>query len=345
MGFSAPSGTNTFVPNSKLSEILTIDWARKPSAFPINRYMQVIPGLDRMIGYYLRLDPSDNARLPNANLDDTLWPDGQPAPQGVDNQRLFTFIQYETRRRNFPYTYGELAAQQSEFDLRKKYASMAAQRAMTARTILAHQALAGASWGSNTAAVDGGLLPSGQNFTNGTEQTPNIKNALLQAAEAVNKSTVGVINPEDLVLVISPNLARKMAISQEIHSYLARNPIALEVLKGSINKKWGLPDELYGFPLVVEDTVVVQSHKPNTDGSYVMPDDVAYLLSLQGGPLGEAAEMPTTSASLVGLFFGSELNTEEFHDPKNKLFEGRVYENYQIQLTSPLSAFRLTAVA
>lgn len=130
-------------------------------------------------------------------------------------------------------------------------------------------------WGPNHARVDGGILPKGQDWSNGvagyTEWLkegdspnayllgPNIKYSFHEAYRKIRTGTSRKINPPTGV-VISSDLALKMAASPEITEYLKQAVFALAQLRGDAPKrccKWGLSDILYNFDMFIDDEVIV----------------------------------------------------------------------------------------
>lgn len=344
MAYSVTSGTNTFIPNHEATGGLIVGFSRNPKDFAMNKYLE-IRKVDRVAGYYLTLASQQPARITTSDIAKYVWADGNARPSGIDNLDKFTFVRYDTVRYDYPFTIGDMAQQQADWDPILVHAQSTAQEAMTARGLLSYATLSAASWGSNTSAVDGGLVAGGKNWTNGTDTTPYIKTSLNKAKIQVLKSTIGVVKPRMMKLVINPNTARAMAESQEIHSYLARSVFAYPNLAGdqALVDDYGLPPILYGHEVVVDDTVVITS-KPNSSGTatytFSVADGEAFFLSRVGGIEGPAGG-PAFS-TLTAFFYQDEMTVETLADPRNRRTEGHVVDNYQIQVTSPRSGYYFT---
>lgn len=346
MPLNQPGPTNVYVPFFNIQGGLIVAFARNPAAFPMNLYVQVVP-TDRMVGKYLYIDPAQAARITDRSLKQFAWPDGQPAPQGNWAKQEFEFRDYATQRYVYPWALGFQTVQQASWDIINSHAHVAAQQAMTARTVLCIEALKNANWGSNT-------VNSPANWGAGTATNPVIKKTLNNAAKKILQSTVGAVNPRDMILVISPNLATKMAESEEVHTYLKESVPALEVLRGTIsdgdhlyrrNAVWGLPPTLYGYKIVVEDTVVVTSAKKSssTVTQYAMPDDTAFLVSRPGGLEGLYGH-PTFSTVVLFTYRPEEMLPEHMTDQNNRLHLGRVIDNVAAVVVAPASGVKITGV-
>jgi len=348
-GPSFPSGTNTYVPSTSATQSLIVGFSRNPRTFKVAQYCQYVPA-SKMQGLYWQWTSRQGARILTANDAEHIWMDGDAAPIGPNE--TFQTKGFMCIRRAYSFLLGGLAVEQADFPLLAAEASVAAQQAMTARTMLVHTALNGVAWGTNTAAVDNGILPSGQDWSTGSvgyssNSGPNIKQSLMYGSAVVHKQTIGVVQPYQLTLVINPNTAMMMARSTEIQDYLKQSEYARSQLRGdspSMNGQWGLPDVLYGHPVAVEDAVRVSSNfGAATDTlDYILPDGVAYLVARQGDLQGIYG---AKSYSTVQIFFyKDEMTVKTMYDTQNERYMGRVVQNMVPVVVAPQSGFKFTAV-
>lgn len=329
------SGFNTFVPSFEASGHLVVSFSRNPKSFALNRYVQIVP-VTKSVGYFLNLTAAEAARVINTNLSDFIWPDGNAAPDGNWGLESFTFVKYSTSRYAYPFAMGRKAEEQADWNILAHHAAIKAQQAMTARTLqILTLATTTGNWGSHT---DTATNLSGGKWDAGTPTAPYIKKSLNAAAHVIMKDTLGVVQPKDMVLVIAPNLATKMSESQEVHTYLKENPIALDVLKGNenVNAVWGLPPSIYGYPIVVEDTVRVSTHKDTRTADYALSGDVALLVSRPGGLVGVEG---TPSFSTLTVFAYEEMSVEQRDDPDNRRVMGRVVDDFASALTASAAGY------
>jgi hypothetical protein len=342
--FSGPGAYSTYVPSAKDTGGLIVAFSRNPSEFPLNKYMQMIE-VGKMNGYYQTYRSINAARVEQANLARHVWADSMPAPTGLEETDKFTFNPYKTTRYVWPYAMGDLASDQADpMDLLAQARADAAQQSMTARSLLAASALSTADWASVSNTDTGSALGGG--FWNaGTETSPILKVALNKIRIEILKKTLGAVRSKDLILVINPNTAAELAKSQEIHTYLRNQPGSYGVLEGDKKQfdDYGLLPVVYGFQVVVDDTVVATSKEGATDVlTFTIPDNTAYVLSRPGklvGPKGGRAH-----STLTMFWYQDEMTTEEKHDPDNRLTRGRVISNFQVQVVSPKAGFKVTNV-
>jgi len=333
--------TATFIPNFDASGRLVVEFSRNPKDFPINQWIAITP-VKQVAGFYLRILPENAARVIASKPEDSIWPDGMNAPSGEWNPALLDWKQFACFRYVSPYTIGQLAVANADFDILQLHQRQAAQARMTGRAILAFRKLTDTSvWGTHYKAKASDLLGSGKNAYNGTPTDPHFKKLLNAIAVQINKDTLAVVSTKDLRIVINPETAKKLAESEEIHAYLKESPFALAQVRGDVenqNGVWGLPTKIYGFDIVVDDTVVVD--KPISDVSeaeprYALDNDKMLILARPGSlvtPLGP-------SFSTVTLFAYEEMVVEEKYDEDNRLYRGRVVDNIAIEVTAPVSGY------
>jgi hypothetical protein len=223
------------------------------------------------------------------------------------------------------------------------------------------------------------LLASGQNWTNGTATNPNIKRSLLQVVNIINKLTLASFRPGDLALIISPDTAIQLAVAPEINQVMANSVFAMGNITGGIwfNEKWGLPDKFGGVRILVDETVNILNHKnvagvpsPLTDYKYAVDlfgAGTAYIVVIpeerndqnQPIPRVRANEVPFAAgangeeqnknnyfpvlSTLVGFFF-EELNVEARDLAWDRMIQGSVVQNFDVQVSSWKSGFMLQRI-
>lgn len=349
MAAAFASGTNTYVPSFETSGHLTVAFSRNPKTFPINKYATITP-VTKDVGYYLKVTVENAARVLNANLSEMVWPDAADAPDGVWNDESFAFALYGATRYAAAFRLGYLAEQQADWKIEAYYASMVAQQMMTGRTLQAHTLLQTAgsydTGHSDTATNWSG--PTGGFWSAGTSTAPFIKRSLNKMSIQILQDSLGVIQPQDLVLVVNPTVAAAMGQSPEIHDYVKSSPLVEKaILDGSVagkNAAYGLPDMLYGIPVVIEDTVRVTTAKlPGTAATkaFVCDSNQAYLLARPGELVGQAGG---PSFSALHYFMKEEMTVETKDDPDHRRKVGRVVEHYDTKIVASVALCRATNV-
>lgn len=331
-----PGPTNAYIPSHDATNKLVIDFARNPNKFPVNKYTQVIP-VKQMTGYYLEMTVEEAGRVLHSDLRNFLWPDGMPAPEGLNGLESFVYKPFRTQRYAFPVLFGNLTTEQASWDVLAQHASIKARQAMTARTQKAITALTttsnySASHVKTVSSISGVSGPWDQSTT----VRQDIKRSLEAACEQILDSTLAAIDLNDLILVISSGLAAKLAVTQEIVDYIKASPEALAMVKGEIpGAMYGLPDKLYGVPLVVEATRKVTSKKGATRAvSAILPDATPFIAARPGGITG-VEDAPNFSTCTC--FALEEMTVETLTDTPNRRTAARVVENYAYNVVAPAS--------
>lgn len=126
MAFAYPSGTNTFVPTFDATGHLIVNYSRNPKDFPLNKWISLIP-VKKQIGYYLRLDKQQAARVINSDLSEFAWPDSADAPNGNWGTEQHQFFSFEARRYSFPFELGYLSLEQADWKIDAQHAAIVAQ--------------------------------------------------------------------------------------------------------------------------------------------------------------------------------------------------------------------------
>lgn len=341
-----PGGSNTYIPNHQASGNLVIGFSRNVDDFAINNYISIKP-VEQDQGKYLRLTAEEAGRILDAELSEFVWPDGADRPQNNDGTELFNFLDYRTKRYNFAYKLGYKASNQATWDIGKSHQAMKAQQAMTGRTARVHAVLGTtANWETGHRIAVASITGNSGNWQLSTAARQDIKRSLNHAAEQVMLSSLSTVKKKDLRLVVNPVTAHRISETQEIVDHIKGSPDAYEQVKGGKGKwsQWGLPNQLYGFDVVVEDAVKVTSRRGASVAArdWVMPSGVAYLLARPGSLVAPAGDGPNFST--ICIFAYEEMTVEEFNDDKNRRLEGHVVDDTVPVMTASVSGFRFESV-
>jgi len=347
MSYATPGAYNTYIPNlvdSEATDALVVGFSRNPKSFRLNQYGQ-IRQVKRKAGEYLRISPDLAHRLLYADGRDRVWADGDDSPTGVDNRLRFEGEPYRTIRYADAVTLGAQAVEQAQFMVEALQQGQLVQKMMTFRTNMAGTALSSASWGGNTADVDGGLS-GGQNWSNGSGTSPNFKNSILKAASIIKKATAGTVMRENLVLVMNPDTAIGASISPEFHNAMFQSIYALPQIRGDaeIDYDWGIPPRVGGVPVIIEDATYNSAADGATaSNGYIIPTGTAYLLARPGGTVEFGTEETPVISTLMG-FFLEELTVQSRTDQWQRRTEIRIATEFSYVVSSVLSGFKFTRV-
>jgi len=341
-----PSSYNTYVPDHNATNQMVIDYARNINKFAVNKYTQVIP-VKKQTGFYLEMTVEEAGRILQTDLRNVLWPDGSPAPEGNDGTESFIFQEYRTDRRAWPVLLGDLTIDQASWNILAQHSSIKARQAMTARTQLAVTALTTATNydASHRLAITSITGNTGR-WDQSTTARQDIKRSLNEGADVIMQDTLSAIDLDDLIVVISPALAKKMSVTQEIVDYLKGSPEALAQVRGELpgsNTMFGLPDKLYGYPIVVEKTVKVTTKKgATTSRSYVMPETTPVMCARPGSLVG-VADAPNFSTCCC--FALEEMTVETKREDDNRRVIARVVENLVYEIVAKASGILFSSAS
>jgi len=327
-------GLNTYVPstNALATGALQVEFTRAVNSFAITRYAQIV-ACNQMTGYYLRLDSDDNVRVSSET--EFVWPLGNDRPVGKMNQH--DFVTFTAQRFAFPFYIPNETVKQAAWDIVAQHARSKAQLAMTARSMRTATALTGSA--AQTAFTNAGnYYASGTAISGGiwTTSTGNlIQKGIQVALQRISLATGGAVRSEDICMVISPTVANLLSQTTEIRDYVKNYPAALPFLQGADTfSRYGLPPNLFGVQLVVDDSVKVTSRKGATLARSFVYGNSAVFVSRPGGLVGVEG---STSFSTCQIFAFEDMTVENWDDPKDRRIEGRVIDTSTSELVSPVS--------
>ena len=330
-------GLNTYVPstNALATSALQVEFTRAVNSFAITRYAQIV-ACNQQTGYYLRLDSDDNVRVTDIN--EFVWPLGNDRPVGKMNQH--DFVTFTAQRFAFPFYIPNETVKQAAWDIVAQHARSKAQLAMTARSMRTATALTG------SAAVTS-FTNAGNYYATGTTNSGvgawtastgnNIQKGVQTALQRISLATGGAVRSEDICMVISPTIANALSQTAEVRDYVKNYAAgALPFLQGGdIFSRYGLPPNLFGVSVVVDDSVKITTRKgaASTTRSFVYGNS-AIFVSRPGGLVGVEG---STSFSTCQIFAFEDMTVENWDDPKDRRIEGRVIDNSTSELVSPVS--------
>ena len=329
-------GLNTYVPstNALATGALQVEFTRAVNTFPITKYAQIVP-VNQMTGYYLRLDSDDNVRVTDVN--EFAWPLGNDRPVGKTN--VHDFVSFAAQRYAYPFYIPNETVKQAAWDIVAQHARSKAQLAMTSRSMRTATALTGSAAVTSFTNVGNyyatGTAISGAAWTGST--TNIIQKGIQTALQRISLATGGAVRGEtDIMMVISPVIANLLSQTQEVRDYVKNYPAALPFLQGADTfAKYGLPPNLFGVQVVVDDSVKVTTRKgaASTTRSFVYGNSAVFV-SRPGGLVGVEG---STSFATCQIFAFEDMTVENWDDPKDRRIEGRVIDNSTSELVAPVS--------
>lgn len=341
-----PGGSNTYIKDFRSSGKLQVAFSRNPNKFGLANYGQIVP-VERDAGFYLRINTEQAGRLVDGDLSEHVWPDGSDRPMNNDGTEQFNFKDYRTTRYAYTFKLGQKATEQADWDILKTEAAIHAQQAMTARTRAAVAVLTNDSNWDATHIKDVSTISGNTGAWDvSTTARQDIKRSLHFADELIAMDTLGAVEHEQMHLVMNPNTAKAISRSQEIVDHIKGSPDAYAQVKGGAGKfaKYGLPDTLYGYPIAIEDAVMVTSVRGAATAARqrVMPNGVAFLMSRVGELVGEN---DGPNFSTLSIFVYEDMSVETKVDSDHRRTNGSVVDDFSVVLTAPVSGFYFKAVS
>ncbi len=347
------SASNGFLPQATGQ---VIAYVRNPSRFKMNQYCQLVRS-PKPVGFYFELDHDHPVRV--VTDQESAWPDGTPRPMHNNELGEFRAIDFICDRRDYGFRIGQQAMEAADWQVRPFHMAAALSQAMTNKTQRIITLLETSGNWPTTNTADANTLNGAAGKWNTASDDPQspyylaIELSLLQAIQTIHLQTNGMVQIEDLQMVVSPGLARKMAASPEIHDYMRGSRFSLGMLTKdgtvvNVNDNWGLPPTYAGVKIVVEDAVRTTSRQNATSASsgfegtriFIKQDTSAVITSRVGGLDGEYGA-PSFSTTQV-YYYLYELAVESFADAKNKLEEGHVVDQFKEVLAAGHSGYLIT---
>lgn len=337
-----------------------VGFMRERDEFKINEYVQNIEA-DDPVGFFFSIQPDQSVRM--VNKAEWAWEPGSKRPTGNHNLSMFSTTDFACFPWSIPYTLPLQTVLQARrrggFDPEVVEAKSCVNQMMTMRTQdIIQLAQVAANWNGNTS--DANVLNGGRGLwsqASDDEASPYylaIKRSLEAAWLVIALLTNGRVKPKDLCLILSPGDAQAISATSEVHNYIKYLASVQMLTKGGladINTQYGMPDNLYGVKVIVEDSPQVTVYQ-NADGttasvplgerSFVKSNGSAILCSRVGGI---DAPFGTRSFSTLQFFWHQfDMVAESRQDSWNRIVEGTVTSQYVPKIAAPASGYLITNI-
>lgn len=334
-----------YVPVFDETARLVVGYSRDWKKNIVNNLMTLIP-VKRELGTYPKINPQTAINVTDKYLQSRMWTDGQVAPIDQTAHTQIEWRSYFCQRYMEGEVLGWKMRDQSAFDIRQVMIDQLARRMMVGKAYEFYTIMQDTN-SYLSAAVDTATNFGGGQWSAATSTNRYIQKTISTCVEQIVKATAGGVSAKDLVLVVGPVVAHKMAASGEIADYLGQNPIAKDFLEGDLwvdqLARYNLPPTLYGVKIVVDDNVRTTSALGATvSTSFMSGDTSAYLIARPGTLVGTAGGR---SFSFISSFQyeAEEMLVETVDDPNNKRELLRVTDSRHILATAPEAACLITA--
>jgi len=333
--------------NSGATAQFHVEFSRNPRSFPINRYVEIIP-TNKPQGKYLRIDDEEAVRV--ADIDRYRWPDRQkrPAPDDLDHE----FADFSTTRFAPGFRLGKRTVRAADWNIVASHSRMAATKAMVIRTKRVLTVLTTAGNWTSGVTTDTATNMGGGKWNASSTANKYIQKAINAIANQIVLNTNAVIHRNRIRMVMGPDVAKAVAESPEIAAWLQNHGATLNILLGRHDdfSDFGILAPLFGIgDVVVEDTpIVTDPKKVGTKAAKVfqLTDRVLFLTRerLVGTSIDVEAGDATITYSTVGIFAFEDMTVETKDEDWDRLTEGSVVDDTDVELVAPLSGFYLSDV-
>lgn len=364
--FAVPGYSNVYIPgymgDGEARNRLMVGFPFNEEAWALPTYVTLIP-VTKPKGFYPRWYNADFVRRPHAASYDRRWADGAERPLAQQGAR-FVDVPFELYRYSESTFLGNMAQEFSDIGSLIKIAQETlAGMAMIDRTIQTQAAiLTSGNFQSSpahfyakygvlaNAAVTLGYAAgyfgvAGTNtIADGTINDPLIAKVVSHAVNTIAMETNGRVTPKDLLLVMNPKTAARLAKTQEIRAYLAQQSGSLDVLKGKNPDFWpehGLPNPLYGLKVVVDYTTKVTTKADNANEdtkTFAVADGAFEILARPGGVSGMAGGRSFSTVAVL-QHEKDAMKPQTFPDPRSERTEVALTDFYLPQIVAPETGF------
>lgn len=350
---SLPGPYNAYVPNAKASGNLFVDFSRNINDFAVLKYCQPVP-VENTLGIWYQMGLDERARITDSDLAKNRWADGLPRPIPHDASEYFQEKAYRCKRLSYGDTIGKMTSEQAVWDEIDRRTRSLAQKAMTARTIQVLSALTTTANYTSSHVFDMSGTPiSGAvgNWAASTAARQTIRRSLNHAKNVITLDTRAAVNSDDLLLIMSPDTAEQLAVTQEVVEMIRESQAGLIWLnlKGDTETfpkdTYGLPKRLYNTEVIIEKTVQVTT--PRNAGTLTAQYALAkgtVILCHRPGSLEGVEGGRSFSTVTIHIYRDDDMKIETDYVSWDRLTNLAVTDNFDVNMTAPVTGCVFTNV-
>lgn len=331
--FVTPS-ERSWLPNWEKTAQL-IGWIRNPDRFRINDWAALRPAKSN-IGVYYVLDPNHSRRaISEAQYN---FPEGAARPISEVPMR-FDMPAYVTQRRAITVPIGRRTINNSAWPQVMINAKSEMSKAMMLMTISSLNVLeTNANWtfGStsnfNTFAymATRGVTATGLFIPGATTTNNYIKTALDYALIQIGLTTGLGINPGDFNVLLSPNAAQQISVTNEMVDFIKQSRYAGPYIEGknlggpdgkrTERYNFSLPSIFHGYNLIVEDTstVIALPSDDTTVPTFAKSDNSMIIMLKQevgeGDQVGKENEVSENWSTFQIFYYDPDKGSDDYDE-------------------------------
>lgn len=349
-----PGPNNVYIPgnNAKSGGSLFVDFSRNLSEFPALRYCQAV-SVQNTVGIWYQMGLDQRARIFDANGGKQRWADNTPRPKPDDDAEYFREYSYRCQRYSWAGNVGKMTTEQATWNELDRRQRAKAQQAMTFRTnsIVTMMTTAGNYDATHVADLSGTPITGVVgNWAASTSARLAIKRTLNYIKKIITLDTRGCVKSDDLLIVMSPETAEQISVSQEIVELVKQNLAGPKFLNlddtTTFNKdNYGMPQRLYNTELIIEDTVKVTVMRGliTQTASFVMPFGTVIVCHRPNSLEGVEGGRSFSTAS-IHIYRDDDMTVETDEVRWDRLTKYAVTDNFDTNMTAPVTGFLLQNV-
>lgn len=351
---SLPGPSNVYIPNAADSGNLFVDFSRNTNDFALLRYTQVV-SVQHTKGVWWQMGLDERARITDNNGARFVWADGEDRPIPEDNSEFFAMKAFNCIRRSYASKIGKMTSEQAAWDERDRRSRTLAQQAMTYRTVnVINMLTTTGNWDASHVLdlSQSGNTIQGQaivgNFAASTSARLTIRKVLNGIKSKILQDTRAAVKSKELLLIMNPDTASAISVTQEIVELIKESTVGLKYLKADEDfpkDNFGLPPRLYGVETLIEETVQVTSVRGlvTQSSNYVLPFGTVIVLhrpnTLEGVEGGRSF-----STATIHIYREDDMAVEADDVRWDRVTNIAVTDNFDTNMTAPVSGFLLQNV-
>ncbi len=350
-----PGPNNVYIPGNgpKSGGSLFVDFSRNIADFKVLRYCQPVP-VQNTVGIWYQMGLDQRARITDPNGGAQRWADGLDRPEPDNDSEYFLEKAYRCERYSWSGKVGKMTTEQAVWNELDRRQRSTAQRAMTFRTNKVIAMMTDPTQYDATHVADlaiPGVIPGVVgDWASSTSARLAIKRTINYIKKLITLDTRAAVKGNELLIIMGPETAEQVAVSQEIVELVKYNMGGLKFLNiedtTTFNMEdYGLPQLLYNTEVIIEDTVKVTTQRGliTQTASFVLPIGtviVCYrpnqLEGIEGGR--------SFSTASIQIYREDDMTVETDASQWNRLTQYAVTDNFQPTMTAPVTGFLLENV-
>lgn len=348
---SLPGAYNVYVPNAQSSGNLFVDFSRAINDFKCLQYCQPVP-TQQMTGIWYQMGLDQRARITDDDLARFMWGENTPRPEPNDLSEYFEEKSFKCTRFSFSDRLGKLTTEQAVWDEAERRRKSLAQQAMTARTIAILGVMGDSSQypASHYAdlSVNNSIPGVTGNWGASTSVRQSIKRTLNYIKKLILLDTRAAVKGHELTLVMGPETAELLSVTQEIVEMIKESTVGLKWIKADSDfpkENFGLPPQLYNMNWIVEETVKVTTQRGllTQSAQFALPKGKV-IVCHRPGELEGVEKGRSFSTCSIQIYRDDDMKVENNDSAWHRLTETAVTDNYDVTMTAPVTGFLLDNV-